>query len=105
MQTFSERVVKLAMSVPKGRVTTYGRIAKAAGGGSMASRSVTGILVKAWKGGNHKIPWHRIVYNDGKVWTDEKHKAERMRLYKIEKIAVDEKGRIVNFSKVLFEFK
>lgn len=105
MQTFSERVLKLALSIPKGRVSTYGRIAKAAGGGGMASRSVTGILVKAWNEGNHKIPWHRIVYTDGKVWTDESHKAERLRLYKKEKIEVDEKGKIKDFNKVLFEFK
>lgn len=105
MQTFSDRVLKLALSIPKGRVSTYGRIAKAAGGGGMASRSVTGILVKAWKEGNHKIPWHRIVYTDGKVWTDESHRAERLRLYKKEKIEVDEKGKIKNFNKVLFEFK
>ena len=31
--TFSERVVKLALSVPKGRVTSYGRLARAAGAG------------------------------------------------------------------------
>ncbi|MFZ2522417.1 MAG: MGMT family protein [Minisyncoccia bacterium] len=104
MQTFSERVVKLAMSIPKGRVTTYGKIAKAGGGGSMASRSITGILYKAWQEGNHKIPWHRIVYTDGKFWTDNKHRKERMALYKKEKIEV-EKGKIINFKKIVFEFK
>ena len=33
METFSDRVVKLALSIPAGRVSTYGAIAKAAGGG------------------------------------------------------------------------
>ena len=32
--TFSERVVKLALTVPPGMVTTYGALAKAAGGGA-----------------------------------------------------------------------
>ena len=91
MQTFSDRVLKLALSIPKGRVSTYGRIAKAAGAGPMASQSITSILYKAWLSGNKKIPWHRIVYADGKVWTDEKHKSERLKLYKKEKIKVDEK--------------
>ncbi len=104
MRTFSERVVKLAMSIPRGRVTTYGKIAKAAGGGSMASRSVTGILGKAWQEGNHKIPWHRIVYTDGKIWVDSRHRKERMALYKKEKIVV-EKDKIKNFGKIVFEFK
>lgn len=105
MITFSDRVLKLALSIPKGRVSTYGRIAKAAGAGPMASQSITAILGKAWQAGNHKIPWHRIVYADGRVWTDESHKGERLKLYKKEKIEVDDKGRIKNFNKVLFEFK
>jgi methylated-DNA-protein-cysteine methyltransferase related protein len=104
MKTFSERVVKLAMSIPKSRVTTYGRIAKAAGGGSMASRSITAILYKAWQSGNHKIPWHRIVYTDGKYWTDSKHKKERLALYKKEKIEI-EGDKIKDFKKLVFEFK
>lgn len=105
MITFSQRVLKLALSIPKGRVSTYGRIACAAGAGPMASQSITAILGKAWQAGNHKIPWHRIVYADGRVWTDENHETERLKLYKKEKIEVDEKGRIKNFNKVLFEFK
>lgn len=105
MITFSERVLKLALSIPKGRVSTYGRIARAAGSGPMASQSITSILSKAWDKGNHKIPWHRIVYSDGHVWIDDKHRAERMKLYKKEGIKVDSKGKIENFNKILFEFK
>ncbi len=105
MQTFSERVLKLALSIPKGRVSTYGRIARAAGAGPMASQSITAILGKAWQAGEHRIPWHRIVYADGRVWIDESHKTERLKLYKKEKIEVDERGRIRDFNKVLFDFK
>lgn len=103
--TFSERVLKLALSIPKGRVTTYGRIAKAAGAkGPMASQSVTGILGKAWMEGNRKIPWHRIVYANGGIWVNDKHRKERMRLYKKEGIEI-EKDKIKDFHKKLFEFK
>jgi methylated-DNA-protein-cysteine methyltransferase-like protein len=105
MKTFSEKVVELALSVPKGRVTTYGRIAIAAGGGAMASQSVTNILGKAWATGEHKIPWHRIVYADGRVWMDAKHKKERLALYKKEKIMLDKTGHIENFRDKLWEFK
>lgn len=45
--TFSDRVIKIALSIPRGKVMTYGQIAQKAGGGPMASRSVTGILGKA----------------------------------------------------------
>ena len=102
--TFSERVVKSALSIPKGRVTTYGRIARAAGGGGMASQSITGILGKAWMAGEKSIPFHRIVYADGRVWVDEAHRAKRMALYKKEHISLDKNNKIVNFRDVLFEF-
>lgn len=105
MQTFSERVVKLALSVPTGRVTTYGRIARAAGGGNMASQSITGILSKAWDNGEKTIPFHRIVYADGHIWIDDKYRPIRMKLYKKEGILLDKKDRITNFRDILFEFK
>jgi methylated-DNA-protein-cysteine methyltransferase related protein len=101
--TFSDRVVTAALSIPKGKVTTYGRIARAAGGGAMASQSITSILGKAWENGEKKIPFHRIVYADGKVWIDERHKKERLALYKKERIEI-EKGRVKNFRDLLYEF-
>ena len=104
MTTFSERVVKLALKIPKGRVTTYGRIARAAGGGGIASQSITNILGKAYSNGTRGVPFHRIVYADGRVWINDKRRAERMRLYKKEGIKVDEKDKIKNFNKMLFEF-
>ena len=105
MQTFSERVVKLALSIPKGRVTTYGRIARASGGGNMASRAVTGILGKAWQNGERGIPWHRIVFANGSVWVSAKHRKERMKLYKKEGIELDKKDKVKDFRKILYEFK
>ena len=105
MVTFSERVVKIALSIPKGRVTTYGRIARAAGGGNMASQSITGILGKAWDSGIKNIPFHRIVYADGRIWIDASHHRERMRRYKEEGIVVDTKNHIENFQSILWEFK
>jgi methylated-DNA-protein-cysteine methyltransferase-like protein len=102
---FSKRVVALALSVPKGRVTTYGQLARAAGGGAMASQSITAILGKAWEAGEKNIPFHRIVYADGRIWTSPRYHKERLRLYKAEKIEVDERNRIKNFRDKLFEFK
>jgi alkylated DNA nucleotide flippase Atl1 len=103
--TFSEYVVKLARMIPKGRVTTYGRIAKAAGGGAMASQSITGILGKAYNEGAKDIPFHRIVYADGHVWIDDAHQKERLRLYKKEGIKLDKNNKIQDFHDILFEFK
>ena len=101
-KTFSERVVELALTIPKGRVTTYGDLARAAGGTPITAQSVTGILSKAEKAGVKGIPWHRIIYSDGRVWVNEEHRDERMKLYKKEKIEVDEKGRVVDFDDIRF---
>lgn len=105
MKTFSQRVVELALMIPKGRVSTYGHIAKAAGGGGQAARSVTGILGKAFHAGEKKIPFHRIVYAGGRVWTTDEYRSKRLRLYKQEGIEIDSKGFIKNFWDILYEFK
>jgi methylated-DNA-protein-cysteine methyltransferase related protein len=103
MKTFSERVVEAALAIPKGRVTTYGRLAKAAGAGPMASQSITSILGKAWQNGQKDIPFHRIVYADGRIWSDQKHAKARIELYKKEGIEI-ENARIKDFRDVLFDF-
>jgi methylated-DNA-protein-cysteine methyltransferase related protein len=104
-KTFSERVVEAALSIPKGRLTTYGRLARACGAGPMASQSITGILAKAWDNGERNIPFHRIVYANGTIWVDDAHRAKRMKLYKEEGIEIDAKGKIKNFEERLFEFR
>jgi methylated-DNA-protein-cysteine methyltransferase-like protein len=104
MKTFSERVVACALMIPKGRVTTYGHIARAAGGGGQAARSITAILGKAYERGEKRIPFHRIVYAGGKVWLTHTHEKERLLLYKKEGIIVDKKGTIQNFEDILFLF-
>jgi len=104
LKTFSERVVEAAKSIPSGRVTTYGRLARACGAGPMASQSITAILSKAYSGGEKSIPFHRIVYANGTIWINDEYKAKRMKLYKKEGIEVDSKGKILNFNDILFEF-
>lgn len=99
---FSRRVYELALDIPEGRITTYGAIAKAAGGGSMAARSISSILSKA---PNPKtIPWHRIVYAGGKVWLDPASEAKRRKLYTREGIKLSERGYIENFDELFYDF-
>ncbi len=101
-KTFSERVVELSLTIPAGRVTTYGDLARAAGGTPMTSRSVSGILSKAERSGIKGIPWHRIVYAGGKVWLDDENRLGRMKLYKKEGIEIDEKDKVVDFDDIRF---
>ncbi len=100
---FSLRVYELALSIPPGRVTTYGAIAKAAGGGAMASRSITSILSKAPN--PRAIPWHRIVYAGGKVWLDSEHETTRLKMYKKEGIEITAKGKIKDFEEIFYDFQ
>jgi methylated-DNA-protein-cysteine methyltransferase-like protein len=103
MKTFSERVITLALAIPKGRVMTYGQIARLSGGGPMASQSIAAILGRAYTDGIRNIPFHRIVYADGRVWMDKKHRKERLLLYKKEGITIDAHDRIENFRDILLE--
>jgi methylated-DNA-protein-cysteine methyltransferase-like protein len=104
MKIFTERVIKAALAIPRGRVSTYGRIARAAGGGAMSAQSITSILGKAYDAGEMRIPFHRIVYADGRIWIDDRHRAARMKLYKQEGITIDKNDRIKNFADIVFEF-
>lgn len=101
--TFSKRVIKLALSVPPGRVTTYGHLAKAAGGGGMAAQSISSILGRAEDNGVKGIPWHRIVYANGLVWLNKKTRTERLAPYKKEGIKLDKKDQIINFKEILLD--
>ncbi len=103
-ESFGDRVIKIALRIPSGRVTTYGRIARAAGGGAMASQSITSILSKAYDNGEKKIPFHRIVYADGRIWVNSRYRKERMKLYKKEGIEIDNKDRIKDFRDILLDF-
>jgi methylated-DNA-protein-cysteine methyltransferase-like protein len=101
-KTFGARVVELALTIPCGRVTTYGDLARAAGGTPMTAQSVSGILWRAEENGVKGIPWHRIVYSDGRAWFDETHREARLELYKKEKIKIDENGKVVDFDEIRF---
>lgn len=100
--SFSQRVWELSISIPEGRVTTYGAIAKAAGSGPMAARSISSILSKAPN--QRAIPWHRIVYAGGKVWMSDEYEAPRKKLYKRESIRVNKRGYIEDFDELFFDF-
>lgn len=99
---FSKNVVKLALQIPPGRVTTYGLLAVAAGGHPILAQMVTSILGKSPE--VDKIPFHRIVYSGGRVWLSPEYKKERLRLYKKEGIKLDKYNRVIDFEKLVYTF-
>jgi len=100
--SFSQRVYDLALTIPPGYVTTYGTLAKAAGGGAMAARSITSILGKAPN--QSAIPYHRIVYAEGYAWSTDANRDDRRKMYKREGIEVNAKGKIQDFEEILWDF-
>lgn len=100
--SFSRRVIELACLIPPGRVTTYGALAQAAGGGRLAARSISRILSRAPN--QRAIPWHRIVYAGGTAWLSSEHEAARRHLYQKENIRLDDRGRIQDFDDIFYDF-
>lgn len=64
MAPFTARVIAIIQSIPAGKVTTYGEIAKAAGS-PRAARQVVRILHSMSQ--KYKLPWHRVVNKQGEI--------------------------------------
>lgn len=99
---FSKKVIELALKIPEGRVTTYGILAQSAGGHPILAQIITHILSKSEK--CDQIPYHRVVYSNGKVWLSPEYEKERLKLYKKEGIKLDKNNKIVDFDKLVYTF-
>lgn len=64
VKTFTEIVVSLILQIPKGKVCSYGEIARAAGN-PRAARQVVRVL--ATQSQKYDLPWHRVVNKAGKI--------------------------------------
>jgi methylated-DNA-protein-cysteine methyltransferase-like protein len=79
---FTEKVIRLIQSIPKGNVLTYGRIAKLAGN-PQAARQVSWILHSSTK--KYNLPWHRVINSKGLIaLKDEIEKEDQKLLLKSE---------------------
>lgn len=61
---FTENVIHVIKSIPKGKVLTYGRVAKLAGN-PRAARQVSWVLHSSSK--KYHLPWHRVISSNGKL--------------------------------------
>ena len=61
---FTQEVIKIIQSIPKGKVLTYGMIAKLAGN-PRAARQVSWILHSSSK--KYDLPWHRVINSKGLI--------------------------------------
>lgn len=99
MAEFSERVLELVARIPRGRVVTYGELARAAG------------RPRAWKAvGNAvarnprpvEVPCHRVVMSGGAVGGYQKGPERKIRLLRAEGVEVA--GGRVNLARFGFRF-
>ena len=61
---FTNQIIRIIKSIPKGKVLTYGFIAKLAGK-PRAARQVSWILHSSSK--KYNLPWHRVISSSGKI--------------------------------------
>jgi methylated-DNA-protein-cysteine methyltransferase related protein len=78
-----DRVYRLVKQIPRGRVTTYGAIAKAIR--EPGGARVVGYAMAATPAGRG-IPWHRVVSAGGKIKMPEPHASKQRRLLETEGI-------------------
>lgn len=81
-----DRVYRLIKKIPKGRVTTYGELARALRlpGGARA----VGYAMAACPSGQG-IPWHRVIGAGGYLRIPEPHGSLQRRLLEIEGVAIE----------------
>ncbi|MCX6331069.1 MAG: MGMT family protein [Bacteroidetes bacterium] len=99
---FFQNVFEVVRLVPKGRVTTYGAIAKYLGTGGSAR--MVGWAMNASHGVKPKVPAHRVVNRNGmlsgKAHFETPHQMEELLLK--EKIKV-KKEIIIDFEKLFWD--
>ena len=97
--SFNERVWRLTAQIPRGRVTTYGALAKALGQ-PKASRAVGNALNR----NPHapRVPCHRVVRATGQLGGYADGTAKKARILRQEGLRIDSKNRVVNFNRVLY---
>lgn len=86
-KSFSEKVIRIAVRIPKGRTLSYKEVAKRAGN-EKAARAVGNILNRYYfdciRGGMKTIPCHRVIRSDGKIGGYARGTREKIRLLKKE---------------------
>jgi methylated-DNA-protein-cysteine methyltransferase related protein len=88
-----DRVYAFVKKIPRGRVVTYGQVAKAArlpGGARAAGRAMA--ASPSGKG----VPWHRVVGAGGRLLIREPYASLQRKLLESEGLSLAEK-RILNF--------
>ena len=101
---FDEKVWELMKKIPRGKVTTYGLIARKLN--TRAYRAVGNACRRNPYA--PRVPCHRVVRSDGTIggfggWTSGRTIERKIRLLRKERVEIKNR-KIVNFKEVLFRF-
>ena len=99
---FFDSVFQVVRLIPKGRVTSYGAIAKYLG--SAGSSRIVGYAMNASHSQKKKVPAHRVVNRNGDL-TGKHHFANPFQMQELlekEKIKV-KKDRVMEFKKLFWD--
>lgn len=91
--SFNDRIYRLVARIPRGKVATYGQLARLIGAPTRARQ--VGYAMAALKGGT-TLPWHRVINSKGEVSRRKVYGAEltqRMLLVK-EGMRFNPRGRL-----------
>lgn len=94
MESFAEKCYEVLRRVPRGRVTTYGEIAKAVGV-PRGARAVGNAMNKNPYA--PKVPCHRVVFGDGRIGGFAGEVKVKVSLLRGEGVRV-RGGKVVDFS-------
>ena len=98
---FQTDVLNLVKRVPKGKVTTYGELARALTGSAHAARAVGQAVAN--NPTPVRIPCHRVVRSTGDVGDYSLGVAAKIKLLNEEGVEI-KSGKVTNFERVLFRF-
>ena len=86
-----QRIHAVISKIPRGRVATYGQVARLAGLAGQAR--LVGYALHALPAGT-TVPWQRVVNAQGGISTPDGHDGKQRRLLNKEGIRFDARGRI-----------
>jgi methylated-DNA-protein-cysteine methyltransferase-like protein len=91
MTDSTRRIIEALRTVPRGKVSSYRDIARAAGFPNGA-RQVVRVLHSM--GEKYSLPWHRIIRSDGSVALEGPGRDLQITLLRAEGISVSKQGRV-----------
>lgn len=99
MEDYTELVIHIIKSIPKGKVMTYGQISRLAGS-PRGARQVVRILHSM--SNKYNLPWHRVINSKGEIGfkDDEFYELQKINLQNEGIKIID--GKYINLSKYLY---